>query len=261
MKKLIVNGVLILIFSITLFLVKSDSSIRDFGINVLATASLFVLEYIVEHFNRIILSVKAATVYSKRRIRLSISYLYQIEVEGKYLLIRGKRISGQFQPVGGVYKRTPESFYFLRKLQVRSDDNIPIDDKSDHDLRINLPGEYLMRFLRWFDSYLGREVSPIREFHEELLNTGLLSREKFPYPSYIFLGRHQTPIHYSEHFRCHEILIADIFRLALSQAQCDELKKLMNRDSEEYIWVTSSEIERGYSNNGKKISITSEWII
>src|SRR5690242_2262007 len=37
-------------------------------------------------------------------IRLSISYLYRIEMNGKYLLIKSYRIPNTYQPVGGVYK-------------------------------------------------------------------------------------------------------------------------------------------------------------
>ena len=47
--------------------------------------------------------------YRKKEIRLSFSYLFKIQIDGKYLLIKGNRLKNQYQPVGGVYKYYPEA--------------------------------------------------------------------------------------------------------------------------------------------------------
>jgi hypothetical protein len=246
---------------ILLFFLKKDNSLTDFAINILASLFIICIDLVVENYNRIKLFIQTKTKFRKTQIRLSISYLYQIEVLGKYLLVKGLRVPNQFQPVGGVYKRLRESFYVLRDLKVTNDNNIPIDDRSDKDLRIKLPGSNVIRFLDWFNSQLGREVSPYREFYEELINTLILDGKKFPYPNYIYLHRHQTPIHWSEHFQCYEILIADVFKLMPNDEQLEELKRLMTIDSAEYIWVDSDTIRSKGANESYDISETAIWTL
>ena len=51
-------------------------------------------------------------------IRVSAAYLFRIMVDGRYLLIKGKRIQSQYQPVGGVYKRFDGSAELFNKLGV-----------------------------------------------------------------------------------------------------------------------------------------------
>lgn len=183
MRKLAVYIVISILGGILLFFVKKDSSFTEFAINVLASLFIVCLDVTIENYKQIKLFIQTKTKYRNTQIRLSIAYLYQIETLGKYLLVKGLRIPNQYQPVGGVYKRLRESYYELRNLMVTDDNNIPIDDKSHKDLRIKLPGCNVMKFLSWFDSQLGREVSPHREFHEELIKTGILDLKNFPYPN------------------------------------------------------------------------------
>jgi hypothetical protein len=114
-------------------------------------------------------------------IRVSASYLYRIKVDAAYLLVRGRRITHQFQPVGGVYKRYPDSTGTLEKLGVKDDTRIPIDDSSREDLRVRVPGKKLLEFMRWYQSREGREVDTWREFQEELLAPGILASDTFPH--------------------------------------------------------------------------------
>jgi hypothetical protein len=181
------------------------------------------------------------------------------------LLVRGKRIQNQFQPVGGVYKRYRESFYALNKLKVTDDDNIPIDDTSIDDLRVKLPAQNVISFLKWYNSQLGREVSPYREFYEELIRANILTQKIFPYLNYIHVRRHQTKLRYSVHFQCNEILIAEIFEIKPNEEQLTELKSLQSIQSSEYIWAKEDQIiRRGVipgGNSNCAISETSEWIL
>lgn len=237
----------------------------DFVINLLASIFLLMAERLVENWQQLWLYIQTKAWYRNTTIRFSISYLYRIKVEGKYLLIKGKRVANQYQPVGGVYKRYRESFYALQGLDVTDDNNIPIDDISVDDLRVKLPGKNVSAFLTWFNTELGREVSPSREFHEELLQTGILSRKNFPYPSYIFLKRVQTSIRYSKYFNCKEILIADVFELKPNSEQLEELKRLMLSSTDEIVWVDEERIKRLGALPGSlsnfTISETANWII
>jgi hypothetical protein len=264
MKKVNIYIFIFIICLLIISLTNENHSVIDWAIHILAALSLFFINKIIENTKRIYLYILSKTIYRNKMIRLSISYLFKIKVNDKYLLIKGNRIN-QFQPVGGVFKRFRESFYQLRNLNVVDDDNIAIDDKSIDDLRIKLPGQHLIEFLKWYESQLGREVSPYREFYEELIKPGILNQKTFPYINYIHLYRHQTKIRFSPHFQCNEILIAEIFELRPSEAQIEELKSMMNTTSEIYIWTNEDSIRRRGvkpgTNLNVKISETSEWIL
>ncbi|MCR6481435.1 hypothetical protein M8542_01260 [Amycolatopsis sp. OK19-0408] len=131
--------------------------------------------------NRKYLRIVSATLrYRRTRVRVSVSYLLRVERNGKYLLVRGKRYSNQFQPIGGVYKVNPSAQAAFRRWKVETDDLIPIDTSSQNDLRIWIKGSHLLSFVRWFESGKNREVGPMRELYEELVMPHLLE-EKFRY--------------------------------------------------------------------------------
>src|SRR5690606_17970355 len=67
--------------------------------------------------------------YPNTYIRVSIAYLFKIYVDGKYLLVKGRNID-QLQPVGGVYKRLPESSMLFNQLGILDDKEISICDTS-----------------------------------------------------------------------------------------------------------------------------------
>lgn len=267
MRKFVFNTLGVALIILTLIVLKrlDISTGVDVLINILAALLLFFLNAISTNLDNIWLYCVTHTYLYNKPIRLSISYLYKIKINDRYLLVKGKRIANQYQPVGGVYKRFRESYYQLGCLGVTDDDNIPIDDKSIDDLRIKLPARNLLKFIKWFNSQLGREVSPGREFYEELISTNILSRANFPYPNYLYIKRHQTSIHYSEHFKCYEILIADLFELQPNEQQRAELKKTMSENSEEFVWVSEDRIKRlGVIPNETStftISPTAAWLL
>lgn len=89
----------------------------------------------------------SSILHYNRRVRVSISYLFRIELNGNYLLVRGGRYPDQFQPVGGVYKFNPSAKDAFRRWSVESDDFVPIDNVSRDDLRIRIPGRHLLRIV------------------------------------------------------------------------------------------------------------------
>jgi hypothetical protein len=198
-------------------------------------------------------------------IRISISGLYRIKMDGLYLLVKGRRID-QYQPVGGVFKRFRDSRLIFEKLNVLDDDNVPIDAESRDDLRIRVPFNKLSQFLNWYKTGKNRETSPWREFYEELIGEGILSQENFPYINYEHIRTHLEGIHYTPYFRCHEILIAEIYELLPTQKQIEELEVLIKKQtSEDYIWASASIIQSlGVEPNKSlkaNISKTSSWIL
>lgn len=176
-------------------------------------------------------------------IRISFAYLFRIKVDGKYLLVRNGRGTGKYQPVGGAYKtKNKEKNYLKDNFYLAEDNKIPVDAASKNDYRMFVPASKLKSFVRRFDKTIDRELvkSLEREFREELIATGILDFEKIRYR---YCGRHFTSIEFSRHFRCYELLLADIVELLPTSEQEDKLRELIKSDSNEYYFATKEEIE------------------
>jgi SMODS-associated NUDIX domain len=196
----------------------------------------------------------AATRYRYQHIRISAAYLFKIEIDGRYLLIKGRNID-QFQPVGGVYKRLPDSSKLFQELGILDDKQIPISDTTRHDLRIRVKGSRIHKFLQWFDSNQDREISHWREFCEELIRTHTLNSDVFPHINYKFLHRNPLYIHHSVFYNCPEILIHEVYELLPTDAQVTALKQLMQAEqpASKFRWVTEDAIRRlGYLPDNTK---------
>lgn len=198
-------------------------------------------------------------------VRISVSYLIRIEVDGRYLLIRGSRFPDQFQPVGGVYKFNPSAIEKFRSWNLTSDNFIPIDKVSEDDLRVRVKGRYLLSFVKWFDSGKNREQGAFREFYEELVIGGGLPPSIFAGLRFDFRRRHINKIRYSDHAQSHELLIADIFDAICSDSQGEQLKSFTSCDPSRYAWVDSDRIRRlgGVPGQVPTISIarTATWLL
>lgn len=178
-------------------------------------------------------------------IRVSISYLFQVQSSGRYLLIRGTRFREQFQPVGGVYKVFPSGVTRLKSSFGVVDDNlIPIDQSSDNDLRVRVPTKNILRFLEWFESAADRECTPAREFYEELIAPGILDQKDFPFPVVQFVRRHYEPLRYSDYAKSRELLIADIYELSMNESQSKLVDKAVEDHPDTLMWATAEQIER-----------------
>lgn len=181
--------------------------------------------------------------YRKQRVRLSVSYLFRIKLDNEYLLVRGHRIR-QYQPVGGVYKVSPGAKAFLDGIGALDDDLIPIDAVSRNDLRIRIPGRYLLRFMRWFASGTSRETSPWREFYEELVGPEILPAGVFHYVFHDFIRTEIRPIHFSPYSQSMELLVADIYELLPTEAQRAALADLKDKGNRQVLWASEERIRR-----------------
>lgn len=195
--------------------------------------------------------------WTRPELRLTISYLYRIEMNGKYLLVKSNRIENTYQPVGGVYKYFyPEAKKDLDCIGALTDNHIVNDDVSEFDLRLKLiKRKRLRKFLKWFFAGEEREWDPWREFYEELVVPGILSAADFGYIHYELIGQHFEPIHYDKFFKIDTFKYADIYvPKYVNPQQIVEMKKLLSLDSSEFIWVTRDEIDRGKSDKGHLIA-------
>ncbi|MEM9653707.1 MAG: hypothetical protein AAGA65_16570 [Actinomycetota bacterium] len=207
---------------------------------------------------------------SEDRIRVSISALCRIKEDGKYLLVRGGRNTHQLQPVGGVLKRLSLSKPLLEDLEILDDDGFQPDRISAGDLRVRVPTSKLGEFLAWYGSQIGRELDPWREFYEELLRPPgdgtdpILAADDFPHVQFQWVKRHVNGIKYTEHFKCHELLIAEIFEPDFTPEQVIQLRGSQNRESYDFAWATAKEIELGQvevRGDTTQIAPTATWTL
>lgn len=181
--------------------------------------------------------------HPRSRIRVSVSYLFRIPVGGEYLLVRGRRFP-QFQPVGGVYKVVPEARAVTSRFSALSDDQVPVDPVSRHDIRLRIPSRNLVPFVQWFETGYDREYGPSREFCEELITTGILSCRDFASVTARFVGRHIHRLRFSAYANSLELLIADIFELVPTPQQEDALRLLRAAGHPDVFWATEDQIRR-----------------
>jgi hypothetical protein len=200
--------------------------------------------------------------YRNKDIRFSMSGLYKIQIPNtnNYLLVLNRRIQGQLQPVGGVYKRYGDDSLF-NKWQYRPDNlrnGLDVDEKSNFDLRFIVEGKYVINIINWFESGKERETEPRREFDEELIETGILDSKIFRTISQKHIRRFSKNLLWSDFFNCYEILIYDVFELIPNEDQKKALIELSKKKadlSKGFAIVSCDDIEQSrLVENGHQIS-------
>ena len=172
--------------------------------------------------------IRLNTTLRQVSIRISISGLLRIRLGDRYLLVRSQRIPGQYQPVGGALKFFESARHSLRQFHCDFVTGYGDDKDLENDLRLSVPGKFASRLIRWFRQSDDRERSPWREFHEELIETGILPAQVFPWLQFRKERTHVEPLRYSDHFQKHEILLAEIYEPVFNEEQVDALQKLSN---------------------------------
>lgn len=205
----------------------------------------FILNWLNKNKNYIRLYLSGFTKYRGKDIRVSISYLYRIKIDSKYLLVKSKRIENQYQPVGGVYKVHKSARTVLNDLGVKDESGYKFDESLRDDLRVIVPQKNLVKFVKWFESKKDRETNQTREFVEELINTNILSKDAFISIDPVYIKKNNYKIEFSHHFQKPELLIREIYELNLTSQQENELRNLLNKDDLDYYrWFEYEEIEK-----------------
>jgi len=194
-----------------------------------------------------------------KRVRLSMAYLYRIQHKGLFLLVKNSRFElTKYQPVGGVYKYfNDEVSHLFNELTLFEDSDIANDEISKFDLRLRMTKrKHLKSFLNWFFSYKNREVSPWREFYEELIEDEILTSSNFKYINYELVSQHIEPIHEDQHHnKIDTFKYVDVFKPKyINSIQKEEMTNLQNEVSDKYIWVTEDEIHAKQSKSGHLIA-------
>lgn len=181
--------------------------------------------------------------HRNKDIYLSLSYLYRIEIDGKYLLVRGHRMKDRFQPIGGVYKFYPEAKRFLESIYYQPDTMVGNTDETD-DLRIRIKGKYLLDFMDWFFKMEDREYGPDREFYEEIIEPGFVPEEQFRHLRYRKVKVHNKGITKAlVPNRIDEVIYADIFEVSLTYEQKRLVKRALDEHSNDLCLASPEEIK------------------
>ena len=229
--------------------------IQDIIINLFVAFITYIAATIFHNRLRIKIWLQSLRRWNKN-IRLSCAYLFQIKLDGKYLLIKGNRIE-QYQPVGGVYKYYNSFSEVKAKLELKDESESRFYENGD--LRLIIKGRYLMKFLDWFNTKKNREITVIRELIEELQPAEISVENLVKNVQIVYLKTVKEEIKFSQHFQMYEQKIFNIYEAKIPS---DILNIVLS--SERYCLVEAEEIERlCCTRNGlsKKISETTKYVI
>lgn len=189
----------------------------------------------------------------RQPLRISFSALVKIKLDKEYLLVKSARITDQWQPVGGVYKFFDENK--TEELGLRDDKMYK--DSPKNEFRLEFPHEKVLnafKLEKWFYEKTGREITPHREFYEELIKTGTLDKELFAVLNFKFLNSERI-YSYSEHFKKQELKIFEIFEFIPTPEQLKAIQTLKDSKNQAVVFLDQDTIER----HGVKTPSTEEY--
>lgn len=206
--------------------------VRGAIVGILVTA-------IITNRKKIVTRIKGLFL-SKKKVRMSLSYLFSICIDNKYLLIKGGRVD-QFQPLGGVFHYFDSFNEIKNSLNISDVTSSQFHDKND--LRIFVPGNNVLSVVVWFHSRKNRECTVTREFIEELVDTGILEIQDLKEVQFEFKKSIETGIRFSEPFKMNEYNIYEIYKVTFSDKSL-ETKILANTSkNKQYLWCDNLDIE------------------
>ena len=170
----------------------------------------------------------------EKQVRFSLSYLFRIKIDGKYLLVENSKIANQYQPIGGVYKKFASFDNIANELGVTYEKktNFIVSD----DLRVYVQSKNTIKFVKWFHTRKNREFNVIREFFEEIIDKNILEIQNLKDIEFEFIKTYDSGLHYTEQFGSYEILLHDIFEVRLKLNDVEEkLKQYIESSSDNYL--------------------------
>lgn len=201
---------------------------------------------ITANYNRLWLVVRCWWLgLQNQHVRFSMSYVYRIKVNDKYLLVKNSTWN-HYQLVGGKYKRLALTQKILNDFDAVDDLKMPTNGLKKDDLAVFVPGKNAIKFIDWFNSGKDREISHWREFYEELIDGKgkLLDQKIFPYIHYNFRKSVITPLKRASNWDCWEILQYDVLDFVPSAEQEKKLEELFQKGDSDYIkWADASLIQ------------------
>ena len=100
MAKLFAYITLFLISGLIIFFIRQDSSMVALAINILAATIIILLDKIIENWKLIWLWLLTNTeIAEMKKLDFQFHIYWKIKINDKYLLVKGKRVANQYQPV------------------------------------------------------------------------------------------------------------------------------------------------------------------
>lgn len=239
------------------------TTLREVAIGALGSLAVVLTVEVAVRMDTFWFNLLSQTLYRGKPVRVSIAYLIRIRLDNHYVLVWSDRFQ-HYQPVGGVYKHLPGARPVFDRFGVIEDDKFPPSEDTRYDLRVQVKAEYVPAFLAWFNSCKDREVGPWREFHCELIDTGLLSRERFPFVMFRWLRQHFTGFEFSEFFQCREVKVADVFEAELTPEQQADLRQAVANRPDRLCLANADRIRhRGVTTDSPNDNIaeTAVWLL
>ncbi len=221
-----------------------SNTLFNLSIELVGGIILYGILQFLQNIKRLWFYFQTQIVFRKKEIRLSIAYLFRIKVDNQYLLVKS-RTRNYFQPVGGAYKTLPGSEKIFEKLNVKGDRIIETEKGiAKGDLRVYVRGINVIDFLDWFNSKEDREISPWREFCEELIVTDILPWREFRHIDYKYKATIQTPIINLDNGD-KGLFIYEIYDLVINDDQRPILQNLLQSgNTDQFIWADEYLINR-----------------
>lgn len=190
-----------------------------------------------------------ALLHPRKEVRISIAALLQIKVGDQYVLVYGGRRQ-QYQPVGGALQSLPDCRLPFPTLAD------PAGLRKDNDLRFGIGAVTLPKLVKWVNSEKDRELSPWREFWEEMIEPKILPNDIFPFISTRFVRRLiPMPTISREHNGVFQLRVFEIFSVSLSSEQVRSLQDAIDKedssDPARIRLVDAESIKRGWFAAGK----------
>ncbi len=279
-RKAIIITVFIIIVVITTYLLLLFSRYMEFDEAMLkkpfvpsliiSVAPAILFWFFTKIHNLLYLNIQMILLYYdffimkyNKEIIVTVSYLFRIKVDEKYLLVYNSKYDMEmYQPVGGKYKIFSFGYEKLKELGVnfKGDDQMDKDKSTENDIRGIILGKNIFKFIEWFESGKGREISVEREFREELIQSKILDIKVFPYANVVFCDskifyKNEDPYHKKPIFKYFEV-----FDIKLNDQQTDFIRNLSDKKEKKYIKLSEREIKhiqsisRGVSTNHPKLA-------
>jgi hypothetical protein len=157
-------------------------------------------------------------------IDVSCAALASIDINGRYLLFKEKT---KFQPIGGGLKYEQSAIPFLESIGYRT-------NRTDDDIRIQIPKSKWNIFKQWFQSGEDREISIDREIDEEL----------GPFIDNKYISQMNTSNYQLKEVITNKNRIFQIHVITFSEEVRDVIINLVKTD-ERFILATPEEIRSG----------------
>ncbi len=251
----LIIGIIGILVSLFLKNLQVSDTLLKISIGLLMASFIEICVNLYDHRKRLKIIICTWIRKPNKPIRITTAYLFRIEINGKFLLIRRHKKDRQgYQPVGGTFKYLKdENRELFDNLDLEPCSLVPRDEDTENDLRLIMrKRKKLFKYLRWFEERKNRELDPWREFYEELIDSNLIPFSFFQYIQYSLIKKTEELVIPSPAYPVDEFRYAEIYELKFeNDFQKQAFVDLDKTDA--VVFVTPDEIRKGSTDKGLAI--------